>query len=119
MRLELWNKAMKDIPEKDWKYFRILKENILNRFSKTTLSQINIIIASKEIASKHEKYLKVFEYIMERDEELGNALDNLRRSNAKEKIAVIYQMDLIKPDEFNKFSDETKDFINAINKITT
>ena len=39
---------MKDIPEKDWKYFRSLKENILNRFAKTTLSNINIIIASKE-----------------------------------------------------------------------
>ena len=106
---------IRDIPEKDWKHFRTLKENILNRFSKITLSQINIIIASKEIASKHEKYLKVYEYIAERDEELGNALDNLRRSNAKEKIAVIYRMGLIKPEEFNRFSDEIKDFINLIN----
>ena len=90
---------------------------ILNRFSKVTLSRINIIIASKEIPSKHEKYLQVYDYIMERDEELGTALDNFRRSNAKEKIAVIYQMELIKPAEFELFTDETKQFINEFNGI--
>ena len=104
---------MKDIPEKDWKYFRSLKDNILNRFAKTTLSNINIIIASKEIESKHEKYLKVYEYIHERDKILDNQLSDFRRSNAKLKILEIYRMDLIKLQEFDQFSDEVKDFVNS------
>ena len=104
---------MRDIAEKDWKHFRSLKDTILNRFAKTTLSQINIIIASKEIASKHEKYVKVYEYIMERDDAIDEHLSDLRRSNAKLKILGIYRMGLIKPQEFDQFSDEVKDFVNS------
>ena len=113
MKLALWNKAMRDIPEKDWKHFRSLNELIINRFSKDTISQISQIIASKEIESKHEKYLKVYEYVRERDKILDNQLRDFRRSNAKLKILEIYRMGLIKPQEFDQFSDEVKDFVNS------
>ena len=92
---------MRDIAEKDWKYFRKLHELAVNRFSKETLSKINQIIISKEIESKHEEYLEICRYIKERDKILRDCFDDIRRSTAKLQILQIYNLGLIKPEEFN------------------
>lgn len=108
---------MRDIAEKDWKYFRKLHELAVNRFSKETLSKINQIIISKEVDSKHEKYLEIYRYIKERDKILRDCFDGIRRSTAKLQILQIYNLGLIKPEEFNHFSDDVKKIVNDCNKL--
>lgn len=108
---------MRDIAEKDWKYFRKLHQLAVNRFSKETLSNISQIIASKEIDSKHEKYLQIYQYIKVRDKILRDCFDGLRRSTAKLMILEIHNLGLFKPEEFNQFSDDVKNFVDACNKL--
>lgn len=108
---------MRDIAENDWKYFRKLHQLAVNRFSKETLSNISQIIASKEIESKHEKYLQIYRYVKERDKMLRDCFNDLRRSTAKLMILQIYNLGLIKPEEFNQFSDDVKDFVKRCNEL--
>ncbi len=108
---------MRDIQEKDWKYFSSLKPIFLNRFAEETLSKISKIIASKDIESKHEKYIKIYRYIERRDKILADDLSDFRRSNAKLKILVIHRMGLFNPEEFNQFSDDVKDFVKKCNEL--
>ena len=108
---------MREIAEKDWKYFSSLKVVFLNRFAEETLSKISKIIASKDIESKHEKYIKIYRYVEKRDKILADDLSDFRRSNAKLKILVIYRMGLIEPEEFNQFSEDVKDFVRKCNEL--
>lgn len=108
---------MRDIAEKDWKHFTKLHQLAVNRFSKETLSKINQIIISKEIESKYEKYLEICRYIKERDKVLRDCFNDIRRSTAKLHILELYNLGLIKPEEFNQFSDDVKKFVNDCNKL--
>ena len=108
---------MRDIVEKDWKHFKKLHELTLNRFSKETLANIHQIMSSKEVESKHEKYLQICQYIKERDKILCDVFNEFRRSTAKLSILQIYNLGLIKPEEFNQFSDDVKNFVNECNKL--
>ena len=105
---------MRDIAEKDWKHFRKIHNLAVNRFSKETLSNINKIIASKEIESKHEKYLQIYQYIRERDKMLGDYFNGARRSTAKIMILGLRRLGLISNEEFNQFSDDVKKFVNEL-----
>lgn len=105
---------MRDIAEKDWKHFRKIHNLAVNRFSKETLSNISKIIASKEIESKHEKYLQIYQYIRERDKMLGDYFNGARRSTAKIMILGLRRLGLINNEEFNQFSDDVKKFVNEL-----
>ena len=108
---------MREIAEKDWKHFKTLHQLAVNRFSKETLSNISQIIASKEIETKHEKYLEIYQYIKKRDKLLGDCFNEYRRSTAKLSILQIYNLGLFKPEEFNLFSDDVKDFVRKCNEL--
>jgi hypothetical protein len=89
----------------------------VNRFSKETLSNIHQIMADKETESKHEKYLKIYKYIHQRDKILRDVFNEYRRSTAKLSILQIHNLGLFNPEEFNQFSDEVKNFVNDCNKL--
>lgn len=108
---------MRDIAETDWKHFKTLHELALNRFSKETLSRIHQIMADKEAKSKHEKYLQIYRYIHQRDKILCDVFNEYRRSTAKLSILQIYNLGLIKPEEFKQFSDDVKDFVRKCNEL--
>ncbi|MBX7174177.1 MAG: hypothetical protein K1X72_24605 [Pyrinomonadaceae bacterium] len=111
------SKIVRDITEKDWKHFRKLHELAINRFSKETLANIHQIMSSKEVESKHEKYLQICQYIKERDKILRDCFDGIRRSIAKLQILQIYNLGLIKSEELNQFSDDVKDFVRKCNEL--
>ncbi len=108
---------MKQILEQDWKLFRKIHQLAVERFSKETLSQINQIIISKEIGSEHEKYHLIYDYIHDRNKMLEDFFDDLRRSTATIQILGIYNLGLIKPEEFNEFSDEIKNYVRLLNEL--
>ena len=74
-------------------------------------------MADKEVESKHEKYLKIYEYIHKRDKIIRDVFNEYRRSTAKLSILQIHNLGLFKPEEFNQFSDDVKNFVNASNKL--
>jgi len=83
------NAMSRDIPERDWKVFREIHRVARERFCERVLSEI----ASASFApdqGAHERYLKVFEIVRDKDKELGALFDNPRRSSALGQLCIHY-----------------------------
>jgi hypothetical protein len=68
-------------------------------------------IASASSASDqgaHDRYLKVFEIVRDKDNELGALFDNPRRSSALGQLCMIASAE-----ELSRFSPETRNLISA------
>jgi hypothetical protein len=101
------------IRESDWKILRDLSKVALERFCERTLGEIAAITIATSRGA-HERYLEVFRLIDRRDEELALAFNGLRRSNAVIKLATMRSRGLLTEDEYQRFSDETRDVVERI-----
>jgi hypothetical protein len=99
--------------ESDWKIFRQLREQSLDRFCAQVLSEIGTI-STDTATSNHERYLAVFKHIMERDDELARAFNNPRRSAALLQLAAIKSLGLLSDEELSQFQRETRDSVRAL-----
>jgi hypothetical protein len=97
----------RDIPEADWKTFRQLRAVALERFCERVLADIR---SASSVAghSAHERYLKVFEILRDKDKELASLFDNPRRSTAKVQLSMIVSAGLLTDEELLRFSPETR-----------
>jgi len=99
------------IPESDWKVLRDLKPLALDRYCQRLLAEVEQIISSTT-ESHHERFLKTFRLIIERNKELGHAFDDMSRSNALIRLIAIRSHDLLTDEEFSRFNFETRNTIN-------
>lgn len=104
---------MDRINESDWKQWRQIKDQALNRLCKNILDAVAEVIAD-ETKSPHDRYLGIYQLIHKRDKDIVLGFDDLRRSNALSKIGMIHSMGFIEPCELEKFSQETRDFLKSI-----
>ena len=105
-----------NIRESDWKILRDIKNDALDRLCQRILDEITAIANDPDKAA-HAKYLKVYKLIHKRDEEIADAFNDLSRSKALFKIAIMNQLGLIKEDELARFSQETHDFLAKIKSL--
>src|SRR5438128_9884475 len=82
------NGMSRDIPERDWKVFREIHRVARERFCERVLSEI-ASASSASVQGAHERYLKVFEIVRDKDKELGALFDNPRRSSALRQLSII------------------------------
>jgi hypothetical protein len=99
-----------EFPERDWKWLRQLKPQLLARFCERVLDNAVSIVNDSTVGS-HERYLKLYEYTREQDRVLGAAFDGQRRSNGLSKIAAIHAQGLFTDEEFAQFTEETREMI--------
>lgn len=99
-----------EFPERDWKWLRHLKPQLLARFCERVLDNAVSIVNDSTVGS-HERYLKLYEYTRQQDRVLGTAFDGQRRSNALSKIAAIHAQGLFTEEEFAQFTEETRKMI--------
>lgn len=102
-----------ECPESDWKLFSRLREVALERFCKRVLDEVRRCALDTE-RSYHQRYLKLFRWLRERDDELGNAFNNPRRSHMLWQLAAIYAYGLLEPDEFARFTSQTRERIQVL-----
>ena len=103
----------RDAPESDWKAFRELREVALQRFCERALKELLRHIQDVS-ASHHERYLAVFRLLQERDEELAAAFNDPARSRMILQLALIHAHGLLTPEEFGRFTAETRRAADAI-----
>lgn len=103
------------IRESDWKHLRQLKSVGLDRFCSRVLSEIASASSDRE-KNSHNRYQTVYELIRQRDRELGQMFDELKRSNAEGKIILMRRAGLLTDDEWGGFSDEIKHVYAEIEK---
>lgn len=103
----------RQFPESDWKVFRRLHTLALERFCARVLEEIKLATANCT-SDYHKRYLEVFHLIMERNDSMADAFDDMRRSKAIILITNIMAAQLLTADEFLQFSPETRETVEGI-----
>lgn len=100
-----------NIKESDWKLLSQLRTDALERFCQQILSELENINANNAI-SAHQRYLEIYQIIHRRDKEIAQTFNDHRRSTAFFELAAIKTHGLLTPEEFQRFSQETRDAVS-------
>ena len=101
------------IPEPDWKTLRVLQPMLLDRLCARILDECRAVMDDPSL-TPHQRYLKTFELIQRRDDDIDIALNDLRRSMAILKLTAIRRMGLLTDEEFQRFSPKTRETIESL-----
>ena len=101
------------ISEADWKRLGRLKPVALGRFCQRVLTEVARAAADPAKGS-HDRYLKVFRLIQERDTELTSAFDDLRRSTAVFRLARMRALGVVTDQELGEFDAETRQAVAVL-----
>ena len=98
------------VPESDWKKFKPLRDKALARLCDRILAEVGSTTADDALSS-HEKYLKIYSLIRERDKELGQVFDGYSRSKMLPQLSMMQSFKLLEPEELACFSESTREFL--------
>ena len=105
-----------EIKESDWKLFRRLHPVALERFCQAVIEEINQATSDCS-GDYHKRYLEVFSLIMNRDEQMGRAFNDVRRSTAIILLTNIREAGLLTDEEFSQFSAETRASVETLLEV--
>jgi hypothetical protein len=108
--------SMPEIDKSDWKIFKELRKVALERFCKRVLDDI-ARISSDNTKANHERYLKIYRLVHDRDEEIDPIFDYLRRSTAVRQICAFRFHNLLTEQELQQFSPELVKSVETIVEI--
>ncbi len=97
----------KPIPEADWKVFRQFYKIWLDRYCTSVNEEMKRLLARPGWSS-HERYLKAYRFMHDKDKELGAAFNDFRRSTAELQISIIMNLGVITDEELARFSEPTR-----------
>jgi hypothetical protein len=103
----------RDIPESDWKVFRTVREAALDRYCARVLHECAAVIEDTS-ATSHERYLRLFRLLREKDDDLADAFNNPRRSAALIQLARIHGLGVVTDEELRRFSAGTREIVTAL-----
>ena len=95
------------IPEKDWKYLKTRKKDMLSTLCGKINKQSKDILNNK-FDSEHEKYLKLYDHITKSDKVVADCFNDWRRSNLWLKIQFLRKNDLLMDEHRDQMSDQVK-----------
>jgi len=104
-----------DINEPDWKVFRKLRDLALERYCQRVLREVQLTV-DKTGGSYHDRYLKLWELLRNRDKTIAVASNDPRRSQAIIQLLNIVAEDLLTHEELNQFSEDTRERIEGITR---
>jgi hypothetical protein len=99
------------ISEPDWKIFKPVREQALERFCERVLAEAERIRVDT-CKSQHERYVETYRLLIKRDKELVQIFDHLRRSTAVMQLATFRFEGLITDEEYMRFSAPTREIID-------
>jgi len=105
-----------EIKESDWKVFRRLQKVALERFCERVLNEIRSAAGDGNDGC-HDRYLKVFDLVQNRDKAIGRMFNGARRSNALVLLTNIKSEGLLTADELAQLSPEARQAIERVEYI--
>ena len=102
------------MPERDWKHLRERSRVCLARYYQRVLQEISQVIATSQ-ETPHAGCLAIYELIHDRDRDLADTFNGLRRSTALVQLASMLRHQLATPAERNRISEETQHPLLAFN----
>ncbi len=100
------------ISEADWKHFKQVKADALDKCCQQVLDDVRKGIDNPEL-SNHAKYLYLYKLIENSDKRIANIFDYNARSKAMLQLALMKSEGLLEAKQISGFSDELQRFINS------
>jgi|TARA_A100000164_G_C21496277_1_gene580315 hypothetical protein len=100
------------ISEADWKHFKQVKADALDRCCQQVLDDVRKGIDDPEL-SNHAKYLYLYKLMENSDKRIANIFDYNARSKAMLQLALMKSDGLLEAKQISGFSDELQSFINS------
>ena len=94
------------LPEREWKHLRAVSALALDRYCAQVLEEATVIIGDVH-DTHHQRYLRLYRLLQQRDATLAAAFDDLRRSTAIQHLAALIRLRLLTPEERAGFSPDT------------
>ena len=100
-------------PERDWKYMKKVKENLLAALCEQTNGQAMDILKS-EANSEHERYGRLYQHVQDSDGIVADCFDDWRRSTLLMKLVALQRHGLLTSDHMEHLSEETQKRLKAL-----
>ncbi|GAA0855257.1 hypothetical protein [Aliiglaciecola litoralis] len=100
------------ISEEDWKHFKRVKADALDKCCQQVLDDVREGIDNPEL-SNHAKYLYLYKLVENSDKRIANIFDYNSRSKAMLQLALMKSDGLLENLQIDGFSDELQNFINS------
>ena len=100
------------ISEADWKHFKQVKADALDKCCQQVLDDVRKGIDDPEL-SNHAKYLYLYKLMENSDKRIANIFDYNARSKAMLQLALMKSDGLLEVKQISGFSDELQSFINS------
>jgi len=103
----------KDVPERDWKIFRRLRERALHRFFEGAVEELGRICGDGS-RSAQDRYVEAFKLLDDRDRAAARAFDYLSRSRMVEHLATMVAMRLVDEGDLTELSEQTQGRVRGL-----
>jgi len=100
------------ISESDWRQFKKVHQESLDLFRQKILDELGAVARSAE-GTAHERYLRAYTLLMDRNKEMAHAFDDFRRSTAIMQLATMREMGLLTDELLSRFSEQTQQTIRG------
>lgn len=97
-----------NIKESDWKQFKVVREQALERYSQQTMDEVQKILWAEGRGS-FQKSDEILQLLIARQQERFGVFDSLRRSTALMQLHSFWRMKLITEKDLAAFSAETQE----------
>jgi len=91
--------------ESDWKKFKRIKEKAIERFCGQALEEFEKLISDRELGV-HERYLRLYKQVRDRNKEMSRIFDGHSRSHAPLQLTLIRSRELAPEALLAELSDE-------------
>ncbi len=99
-----------DIPERDWKYLRSIRKELLDRLCHRILGEIQEKSSrGRTEQTAHDLYLAVYQLVDRSDREIGDCFDDWRRSTILTRLFSMVGRDLLNEEELGYLNEETRE----------
>jgi hypothetical protein len=96
-----------NLKESDWRTLRRLQPLALERLCKRVLDEIESV-RNDSGRTFHQRYLDIYRIVEQHDREIAAIFNDVRRSNAMLKLALMRSSGLLEEPELASFSEETR-----------
>ncbi len=100
-------------PERDWKYMKKVKEELLSALCNQINGQAMDILKA-EANSERERYGRLYRHVQDSDEIVADCFDDWRRSTLFMKLIALQRHGLLTSDHMQYFSEETQNRLKAL-----
>ena len=104
---------MSSVPEKDWKLFRKLQNDLTAKTCELIFVKVEEL-AKKREGIEHKSYLDLFDLIQAEDAKIAEMFNNPTRNNILLKLVSLKNYDILTEEQFQMFSQQTQDRIASI-----